>query len=365
MSNVNPYEPPRSRSLALQSQISTSELIGFCRRVGTSLTSGVDIVKVWTNESSRGSAGYRAAMTAMLERIKRGDTVAASMREAGFFPPVVQAMVEIGEHTGKLDVALLKLAEQYEHQAKLTRQFFLGIAWPALELFGAILIIGGLIYALGLVGSFTNSEPIDISGIGLVGTRGMVIYFLVVGIFFTGVTAGIIALLRGWFGPGPVKFAMKVPLVGACLRYMAMSRLTWSLGMALDAGMDAKRSSELSILATQNPFYLSRSRAVVDEIAKNRQFYEAFRDALGFPDDFLLELETAEISGTLSEALVRMSRNYEDRARRAMQVLTGVATFLIFGLVMVILVILIFRLAWFVYFKPIYDTLDDINKGRL
>jgi type II secretory pathway component PulF len=350
---------PRTSS----SLLSTRELIGLCRRVGTSLRSGIEVRRVWEHESQRGSARFRHAAVTTLEHVKQGETISTGMRAANAFPPVMLAMVEIGEHTGKLDEALLKLADHYERQRSLQGQFLLGIIWPALQLTVAILVIGLLIYVFGEIGNRTGSDPIDVTGLGLVGARGVVIYFLVVGAGLAAVALGALAVARGWLGPQAVQLAMKIPVLGACLKSMALTRLTWSLGMALDAGMDAQRSVELSLVATQNPFYLSRSEAVVAAIADNQEFYEAFRDAGGFPDDFLLELETAEIAGTLSESLVRMSRQYDDKAKTLLQVLVWGATVGIWIMVAIILIILIFRLAM-IYLTPMYDLLDDINKGK-
>src|SRR6187431_3284130 len=110
----NPYQSPRTASTSL---LSTTELIGLCRRVGTSLRSGIEVRRVWEHESQRGSARFRRAALVILQHIRQGETVSAAMRAANAFPPVMLAMVEIGEHTGKLDEALLKLAEHYEHQA--------------------------------------------------------------------------------------------------------------------------------------------------------------------------------------------------------------------------------------------------------
>jgi type II secretory pathway component PulF len=345
------------------SLLSTSELIGLCRRIGTSLRSGIEVRRVWEHESQRGSTRFRHATATILEHVKQGETISAGMRAASAFPPVMLAMVEIGEHTGKLDEALLKLAEHYGRQRSLQGQFLLGIIWPALQLTVAILVIGLLIYVFGEIGNRTGSDPIDVTGLGLVGARGVVIYFLVVGAVLAAVALGALAVARGWLGPQAVQLAMKIPVLGACLKSMALTRLTWSLGMALDAGMDAQRSVELSLVATQNPFYLSRSDAVIAAIANNQEFYEAFRDAGGFPDDFLLELETAEIAGTLSESLVRMSRQYDDKAKMLLQVLVWGATIGIWIMVAAILIILIFRLAM-IYLMPTYELLDDINKGR-
>jgi type II secretory pathway component PulF len=346
---------PRTSS----SLLSTSELIGLSRRVGTSLRSGIEVRRVWEHESQRGSTRFRHAMLTILEHVKQGETVSAAMRAAHAFPPVMLAMVEIGEHTGKLDEALLKLAEHYEHQASLRRQFFFGIAWPGLQLLAAILVISLLIYILdALGGTQLDGTPWDVTGLGLRGASGVAIFLTAIGVILGGGVTLVVAVLYGWLGPKPIQFAMKLPLIGSCLRHSAMSRLSWSLGMALDAGMDAKRSVELSLVATQNPFYLSRIDAVVGTIDDNREFYEAFRDAGGFPDDFLLELETAEIAGTLSESLVRMAREYNDRAKSALNLLTWACVIGIWLMMGTIMVALIFRLFYLAVLKP----MDDASK---
>lgn len=339
--------------------LSTRDLIGLCRRVGMSLRSGIEVRRLWEHESQRGSPRHRRAALVILEYVKQGETISAGMRIAGAFPPVMLAMVEIGEHTGKLDEALLKLAEHYEQQASLRRQFFLGIAWPGLQLLAAVLVVSLLIYLLDALGAtHLDGTPWDVTGLGLRGTSGVVIFLGAVVLLLGGLVTLVVAMLYGWLGTGPVQLAMRLPLVGPYLRHSAMSRLTWSLGMALDAGMDAKRSVELSLVATQNPFYLSRSEAVVSAIANHQEFYEAFRDAGGFPDDFLLEMETAEIAGTLSESLVRMAREFSERAGSALNALIWACVIAIWLVIGAIMVTLIFRLAYMVMIKPLYDALE-------
>jgi type II secretory pathway component PulF len=341
-------------------RISKRELIGFCRRVGTSLRSGVGAVRVFEGESHRGSAAYRQAMTTVLGHVKDGDSITQGLHDSGYFPPVTLAMVEIGEHTGKLDEALARLAEQYDHQARMQRQLYLGIAWPSLQLLAGITIIGAMIYIFGVIGGATGSDPIDVTGLGLSGGRGALIYFLFLGFVFTAFATLVAAISKGWLGPWPVKVAMKLPLLGNALRHMALSRLTWSLGMALDAGIDAKRSSELAIMATQNPYYLSHTPEVVDTISRGQSFYEAFRDAEAFPQDFLDEMENAEIAGTLSESLVRMANEYSEKARHALQLFMGALTISIWVLFAAIMILLIFRM-FMIYLSPIYEGLDALN----
>lgn len=343
--------------------ISTTQLIALCRRLGISLRSGVDARKVFESEARRGSAQQQAVMQAIFDRVAQGDTIAASMRDSKFFPTVAVAMVEIGEHTGRLDEALVRLAEHYEHQNKLQKQFLAGIAWPAIQLVIAVLVIGFLIFILGIVGSKTGSEPADILGIGITGTPAMILFFGTVGMVFTAVGVGLYALARGWFGPKPVELSMRLPVIGTCFECLAMSRLTWSLGMALDAGIDAKRSADLCLTSTQNPFYISKIPAVLGTIEKNMAFIDAFRDADGFPQDFLDDLENAEIAGTLSESLVRMSNMYDQRARDAMAMLTMLATGFTWALVAGMIIFMIFRL-FFIIYAPLFQLIDDVEKGN-
>jgi type IV pilus assembly protein PilC len=96
---------------------------------------------------------------------------------------------------------------------------------------------------------------------------------------------------------------------------------------------------------------------VIEEIKSGNQFYEAFRDGGGFPQDFLDLLEAAEISGTLSEMLVRMSSDYDEQARRSMMVLTSIASFVVWAGVAVMLVLMILRMAM-IYLNAINNALE-------
>jgi type IV pilus assembly protein PilC len=340
------------------SKISTSQLIRVCQRIGMGLRAGLPMRKVWEGEAHRGSGKQRQVMQAIYDHIAEGDTVSDAMKDsAAYFPRLVVAMVEIGEHTGRLETVFLKLADHYEHQQKLARQFLFGIAWPAIQLSMAVTLFGLLIYVFGLVAAVAGGDPVDITGLGLTGFSGMIQYFFWVGVSVAYIGGMLYAFVHGWFGPTPMRIATYIPVIGPCLSQMAMSRLCWSLGMALDAGIDAKRSVELAIDSTQNPFYVSRAPHVLAEIHAGNQFYESFRDAGGFPQDYLDLLEAAEISGTLSEALVRMSTDYDDQARRSMQVITSIASFLVWAGVAVMLVLMILRMAM-IYLNALNSALE-------
>ena len=296
-------------------RISTGSLIKLCHRVGTAVRSGIDARRVWEMEERHASGSLKSALGVVKSRVSEGGMIAEAMHsQNGFFPPMFVQMVAVGEQTGKLDEVLLRLAEHYEHQTSMKRIFWFGIAWPLLQLVAAILVIGLVIYITGIIADTRGGEPLDLLGWGLTGTSGAIIWFFLCGF---------------------VAFAM-----------------------ALESGMDAGRAVELSIRAAQNPYYESALPRVAGGIRANKQFHESFADAGVFPSDFLNQLEAAELAGATTEALLRLAKEYEQRARTAVKIITGIATAAVWVLAGVIMIYFIFTLFYHVYYKPIQDALE-------
>lgn len=299
-------------------------------------------------------------METIRHRVSSGDSVADAMQQTnGFFPQLACEMVDVGEHTGRLDETLLRLADYYDHVLELRRTFLLGILWPMIQLTVAVLVVGGVIWLVGVLAPMTGGEPVDILGFGLTGNRGALIYFSIVGLIAAAFALAISAIRRGWLGTTPVLIAMKIPVLGKCLETMALERLAWSLAMALEAGMEAKRSIHLALKSTQNPVYLAQQERVRAAILQGREFHEALRATHVFPSDFLDALETAEISGTQTDSLEHLSQQYQEQAKSMAQVLTVASTFIIWGLVALMIIFFIIRFAMF-YLGTIYGALNEL-----
>jgi type II secretory pathway component PulF len=310
-------------------------------------------------ETRHATGSLKDQLEAIRQRVAAGDPVADAMKSAnGYFPPMFVQMVEVGESTGKLDEVLLRLAQHYEHQVQMKRTFWIGIAWPLFELIFAVLVIGFLIFILGLIGSGQT-----IFGIPM-GTGTALVWFMLCGLVATLIALTAQALTRGWLGPQPVLLAMKIPVLGKSLESLALSRLTWSLALSLDSGMDARKAVELSIRATQNPFYEASLAEVTGNIRANKEFHESFRAAGIFPEDFVNSLEAAELAGATTESLLRLAQQYEDRARTALRILTALATVGVMLLVFGVIIFAIFTLFFELYMKPINEALEWQQSGR-
>ena len=325
-------------------RISMSYLKQWLHRVGSGLRAGVDIRTLLKQESNHGPSSYRVVFAEFLRRVSRGDSFGDAARDAGdFFPPMVVEMIHVGEFTGKLDEVLLRLADHYDHMLSLRRMFMIGIAWPVAQLFLGIIVVGLMIWLVGALANPMGGEPPDYFGFGT-GSRGLFNYACFVLSIVTVVGGMIIAVRRGWLGATGWRLALKIPLLGKCIETMALARMTWTLSLTLEAGADARKSLRMALRSSQLPLYTDVIERADAEILKGVEFHVAMQKMEVFPDEFLHAMETAEISGQLSESMIRLSRDYSDRAAMASKLLTGVATFIVYGGVAMLLIYVIIRM---------------------
>jgi type II secretory pathway component PulF len=150
-----------------------------------------------------------------------------------------------------------------------------------------------------------------------------------------------------------------VPVIGAALRNMALSRLSWSFSLSSDSDLPAQRAVELAVRSTQNSYYTAGLETMTREIRRGQSLHRAFEVTRRYPTDFLQALETGETSGQISETMAILAHQYQDQARMQLRVLTLFAGMLVMLLVMGIIIAMIFKMFFQVY-QPLFDEVNRI-----
>lgn len=320
----------------------------FCRRFGTSLRAGVDIVSLVNTEQRNGDSKHQAVMAKVSEGIMGGHQLAESMVRADphYFPPLLISMIRLGEHTGRLERTLLQMADHYQHAVTTRRTFLMSISWPAFQLIIAILAIGFLIWLLGILKPAAGGEMFDTLGWGLRGNSGVIIYFCIVALVFGFLALAMQAVRKNWFNlQSAVPIAYLIPKLGPSIQTITLARFTWTLSMALDAGLDPSRSVGLALDSTDSEYYRSEKPKAQKAIQNGQTLAESI-DATGiFPKDFINALEVAEMSGTDAESLGFLAAEYDQRAKLAIRTLAGIATAVIWFSIAAFLVYMILSMA--------------------
>lgn len=295
--------------------------------MGRMLEAGVEIRKALKSSSRQSTDGRLTESVANVSTmIRKGDTLAGSFAtQEGRYPALFLDLVHVGEETGSLPEVFFSLADYYEANVNRMRQFRSQIAWPMFQLFAAILIIGLLIYILGIIQSNAGGQAEDILGLGLVGTSGAITWFMMTFGTMAMTVVGYIVISRSASGKEALHpFLMAIPGVGYCMRAFGIARFSWCFALTQKAGMGIRPSLESSLRATANGAFISATPHIWNDISEGETLTDALSRSKLFPVEYLHIVETAESSGTVPESLDRMSHRFDDDAHRAMTWMTAI-----------------------------------------
>ncbi len=319
-------------------RIDIKPLADLCHRLSMSLEAGIDARTIWAREAERAQGRTRQHLAIVSDAINHGEATTDALRLTGdFFPTMFCEMVAVGEQTGRLDAVLAQLAEHYQNQLTLRRNFWSSITWPLFQLGVAVTVVGLLIWVTGVLG-------VDILGLGIVGERGVQIYAL----FLAAVGAAVFFLLRainrGLVWTAPIqRLVLQLPGIGKPLQTVALARLAWSMHVTLESGMEVRQALRLSLRSSHNARYTDQIPLIVAEISAGNSIHEAFCRAGGYPLEFLDTLAVGEQSGKIVESMRVLARQYQERARTALATLTTLAGWAVWAVVAAMLIALIFR----------------------
>lgn len=323
-------------------RISQSQLAKMFRRLATSYSAGIDILKILKKETENGNSAYRERAKQVAEGVSDGKSLAQAMREVdGYFPDLAISVVHAGERGGRLEESFKKLADHYANLVSFRNKLLASLAWPLFELCFAILIVGGLMALCDYIFVMLEKKPFNWFGMG--STSGNVIaYFVLVSVLIGGLIVGFRGVALGWFGEMPMKIARRVPLIGKTIEQLALARFAWAMSVAENAGMNPVEVAQLALRATENYFYIRHEAKISRMLSDGKTFYKSFKSTDAFPDDLLIFVDNGETAGELAESMDRASQDFQSRADLNLKLIGTVGfvlTLLFVGLMVLIIVV--------------------------
>ena len=120
----------------------------FTRTLATLLKSGISVLQaVEITEKSLDNVILEKKLSAARTEIRKGQSLSKSIRGITEFPPMIYAMVSIGEESGTLDNILEKAADYFEDEADAATQKMTSALEPIMIIIMAIivgLVVGGI-----------------------------------------------------------------------------------------------------------------------------------------------------------------------------------------------------------------------------
>src|SRR5438552_3484608 len=266
-------------------------------RAGLTIEEGLNVLIEQTE-----SAGAR-----MLE----GQSLSHSLAEfPNAFPQIYRAMIEAGEHSGRLGDVLERLADYTENRESLHDKIMIAFIYPALVTIVACLVIGFLlvyvvpqvtrVFAnLGQTLPLATRILIAISDFarasGAFWLAGLVLAFIAARLLLRDESRR-----RRWHG-----WLLRVPLVGRLIRSVNAARFADTLGILTSSGVPLLASLQSAAAVLTN----LPMRAAVDEAVRRVREGAALAPALGaaklFPPIVIHLIASGEATGRLDTMLAR------------------------------------------------------------
>ena len=333
-----------------RSRLSLKQLSIVCRSLGTTLHAGVPILKAVSLAGGKSSQpALRDAMADIANQIKEGNQLSTALEgQNGLFPDLTVDMVRVAEHTGMLPEVFRSLAEHYENNLRLKKDFYGQIAWPVIQFGAAICIVGFLIFILGIIGS--GADRLDPLGFGLFGAKGAMVWLSGWAMLLASAYVAYRVVAASKTGMATIYGAMmRLPVIGTCMESFAVARFSWAFYLTQEAGMPIDQSLRASLKATANGAFIAASDGIVQSVENGESLTDALAQSQLFSNDFVQMVNVGETTGTVPETLNRLSPQFEDQARRSLRTLASAAGWAVWCTVAIFIIFLIFRIMfWYV-----------------
>ena len=246
---------------------------------------------------------YVQPISAILGQVSQGATLTEALRSLGsWLPQFDVALVQAGEHSGRLDSCFRLLSDYYTDRARLARQVIADLAYPAFLFHFAIFIF-----------PFAEFFKTGNGVVYLCQTFGVLlpIYALVLGIIYASQSRHGESW-RSWME----SLFKAVPILGKARRDLALARLSSALEALLSAGVNILEAWELAAAASGSP---ALRRAVIawrPLVDAGQTPAEVVSTSARFPSLFAGQYATGEVSGKLEETLRGLHGYYQEEGSR-------------------------------------------------
>jgi type II secretory pathway component PulF len=270
---------------------------------GVSLPQAVEL-----QHRSPPSRSFRGPLATVIRKLAEGATFHESLLGTGrWLPAFDAALLQAGEHSGRLPACFTLLADHYQRNAALLRKTISSLIYPALLLHMAV-FIGPLPELVRTWNLFAYAAK----------TLGVLVpLYLVI--------AFVIMAVQGRHGERwrslMEALLRRVPLLGKARRNLALARLAAALEALINAGVNIIEAWELAATASGSPALRRAVTRWKPDLLAGMTPAEAVRNSREFPEVFANLYNTGEVTGSLDDTLRRLRTLYETEGERQLTAL--------------------------------------------
>lgn len=353
----------RLNEILLQKKIAIDELIIFARQMKSLTKAGLPLDRALTGLlGSMKNPKFKALITAVLASLESGQSLSSALSQhPKVFSPLFLSLVDVGESTGRLDLAFEQIGRYLELDKNTRKQVKSATRYPLFVM--GTMAVAMVIITYFVIPAFSETfarlgAELPLETRILIGISDFVVNWWQ---FLLGATVAAIVGFRTWVRSRRGRLIwdhhkMKLPLAGPVFKRIALARFSRTFSMIMKAGVPLVHGMGVVAGAVGNKFIAGRVLRMRDGISRGESLYNTAVAADMFSPLVLQMITVGEESGTIDQLLEEVADFYDAEVeydlKRLGEVIEPILIMFIAGMVLVLALGV---------FLPIWDLSSAVN----
>lgn len=334
----------------------TKDLVLFCRQMHVITRTGLPLLRGLTGlTETTHNPVLKAALLGVIASLESGRGLAQSLqRHPDIFPRLFVSIIEIGETTGTMDIAFLRMYEYLSMDQEIRDRVRSAIRYPLIVM--AAVAIAIVIITVFVIPNFAPifrslGDNIPLPTRIIMGVSDFAVNHWAVALFIlASVTASISYYVRtdeGRFRWDRLK--LRIPVTGVIVRNAALSRITRSLAISLEAGLPMNDTLRMVAPAIGNAYLSEKMSRLGAGIERGESLWGTANSIGLFTPLVLQMIALGEETGALPELLGEAADHYKREVDYDLENLSAALEPLLIvtvGLVVLVLALGVFLPMW-------------------
>jgi MSHA biogenesis protein MshG len=340
--------------------ISLDDLIIFCRQMYALVRAGVPILKAINGMAETSNSDkLKVALLDIANQLEGGFQLSSALnKHPKLFSPLFISLVNVGENTGKLDDAFLKLASYFHREQDTRKRIKSALRYPSFVLIAIAAAI--IILNIFVIPTFANmfsklGADLPWATQALITSSNFFLHYwqhllvgLVVAFFAIRYYVKTPAGLYFWD-----KRKIKLPIVGSIIERSILSRFSHSFAIVLRAGVPMTSGLTLVSEAADNTFMRDKIVTMRTNIESGESLLRSSVASGLFTPLVLQMIAVGEETGQVDTLLEEVGNYYEREVDYDLTTLTAKIEPILIAVVAVMVLILALGI-----FTPMWDMMS-------
>ncbi|MBT9488694.1 MAG: type II secretion system F family protein [Rubrivivax sp.] len=301
-----------------QPPVNDEDLLLLSRQMGTLHKAGVPLLRSLAGlQASTPKAALITLLADLRNSLDQGRELATAMaRHPAIFSPFYIAMIRVGEMTGRLTEAFLRLAEHLEFELDVRQRVKQALRYPMLVV-GAI-VVAMVVINLFVIPTFATvfagfKAELPLATQILLGVSGFTLRWWPL-LLATAVAA--VWGLRVWLATPAGRYTwdkakLRLPIAGPIVMKATLARFARSFAMASKSGVPITRTMTVVAQTVDNAYIGQRIEQMREGVERGESLSRCAAAAGVFTPVVLQMIAVGEETGELDTLLVEIAEMYE------------------------------------------------------